>query len=121
IVYKRAGIEGFLQDLIRARAVVANAGFSLVTEALQLGKPYLAIPVKHQFEQIFNAYWLNKKGYGAYWDDLDKERIESFLYNLPEFAEKLTSYPRQGNAALFAKLDSLIAALIAFTARSAKA
>jgi hypothetical protein len=40
---------------------------------------------------------------------------------LPEFAEKLTSYPRQGNAALFAKLDSLIAALIAFTGRSAKA
>jgi uncharacterized protein (TIGR00661 family) len=38
-------------------------GFSLVTEALHLGKPYLAVPVQHQFEQIFNAYWLDKMGH----------------------------------------------------------
>jgi len=79
-----------------------------VTEALQLGKPYLAVPVKYQFEQIFNAYWVDKMGYGAYWDDLSREKVESFLYNLPMFREKLTTYPRQGNGALFAKLDELI-------------
>jgi uncharacterized protein (TIGR00661 family) len=91
--------------------VIANSGFSLVTEALHLGKPYLAVPVSHQFEQIFNAYWLEKSGYGAYWEDLNKERVESFLYNLPHYRESLAAYPRQGNQALFEKLDALIANL----------
>ena len=109
IRYKKPSMEVFLQDLVNAKAVVANAGFSLVTEALHLGKPYLAVPVKHQFEQVFNAYWLDKMGYGAYWEDLNKERVESFLYNLPQYRENLAGYPRQGNAALFAKLDALIA------------
>jgi len=109
IIYKKPSLERFLHDLTSAAAIIANSGFSLVTEALHLGKPYLAVPVEHQFEQIFNAYWLEKTGYGAYWEDLNKERIESFLYNLPLYREKLAEYPRQGNAALLAKLDALIA------------
>jgi uncharacterized protein (TIGR00661 family) len=108
VVYKKPALEGFMRDLTSAKAIVANSGFSLVTEALHLGKPYLAVPVKHQFEQIFNAHWLAKMGYGAYWEELNKERVESFLYNLPLYREKLADYPRQGNGALLAKLDSLI-------------
>ncbi|HET9408276.1 MAG TPA: glycosyltransferase family protein [Candidatus Sulfotelmatobacter sp.] len=109
IVYKKPSLDGFFADLISAQAVIANSGFSLVTEALHLGKPYLAVPVSRQFEQIFNAYWLAKTGYGAYWDELDKERIDSFLYNLPQFRKKLADYSRQGNGALLAKVDALIA------------
>jgi uncharacterized protein (TIGR00661 family) len=109
IVYKKPSLDGFMRDLTSAKAIVANSGFSLVTEALHLAKPYLAVPVDHQFEQIFNAYWLQKMGYGAYWEDLNKERVESFLYNLPVFRERLADYPRQGNGALLAKLDTLIA------------
>lgn len=108
VVYKKPSLEGFMRDLTSAKAIVANSGFSLVTEALHLGKPYLAVPVKHQFEQIFNAHWLAKMGYGAYWEELNKERVESFLYNLPLYREKLADYPRQGNSALLAKLDNLI-------------
>jgi len=109
ILYRKPSLDGFMRDLTSANALVANAGFSLVTEALHLGKPYLAVPVEHQFEQIFNAHWLQKMGYGAYWEDLNKERVESFLYNLPLYGEKLATYPRQGNGALLAKLDALIA------------
>ena len=109
ILYKKPSLDGFLADLIAAKGIIANAGFSLVTEALHLGKPYLAIPVEHQFEQVFNAYWLGKAGYGAYWDELNKERVESFLFNLPHFREQLANYPRQGNDALLGKLDELIA------------
>jgi uncharacterized protein (TIGR00661 family) len=109
ILYKKPSLNGFFADLVSARAVVANSGFSLVTEALHLAKPYLAVPVSHQFEQVFNAYWLEKSGYGAYWDMLNKERVEAFLYNLPHYREALAQYPRQGNGALFGKLDALIA------------
>ena len=108
ILYKKPSLDGFFSDLVSARAVIANSGFSLVTEALHLGKPYLAVPVSHQFEQIFNAYWLEKSGYGACWEALNKERVESFLYNLPHYRESLEQYPRQGNTALLEKLDTLI-------------
>ena len=108
VLFKKPSLDGFLEDLINAKAIVANAGFSLVTEALHLGKPYLAVPVEHQFEQVFNAYWLEKAGYGAYWEELNRERVESFLYNLPHYRENLRTYPRQGNQALLAKLDALI-------------
>lgn len=109
IVFKKPSLGTFFSDLTSARAIVANSGFSLVTEALYLGKPYLAVPVSHQFEQIFNAYWLEKTGYGAYWEELNKERVESFLYNLPHYRDALQHYPRQGNGALLAKVDSVIA------------
>jgi uncharacterized protein (TIGR00661 family) len=108
ILFKKPSMDGFLSDLAGAKAVIANAGFSLVSEALYLGKPYLAIPVKNQFEQTFNAYYVGKLGYGAWWQDLGKEQIESFLFNLPVYAENLQSYPRAGNGAILAKLDELI-------------
>ncbi len=111
ILFKKPSLDGFFSDLTSAKGIVANAGFSLVTEALYLGKPYLAVPVEHQFEQIFNAYWLEKLGYGAYWDELNKERVESFLYNLPEYRSRLSDYPRQDNGALLGRLDKLIAQL----------
>jgi uncharacterized protein (TIGR00661 family) len=109
VTFKKPSQSGFLADLISCKAVIANSGFSLISEALHLGKPYLAIPVAHQFEQIFNAYYLDKAGYGAYWEDLEKEKIESFLFNLDVFRERLGKYPRQDNTALLSKLDSLIA------------
>jgi uncharacterized protein (TIGR00661 family) len=109
ILFKKPSMNSFLQDLAGCKAVIANSGFSLVSEALYLGKPYLAVPVKNQFEQILNAYYLGKTGYGAYWEDLNKERVESFLFNLPTYSENLKLYPRSDNSALLQKLDSLIA------------
>jgi uncharacterized protein (TIGR00661 family) len=108
VTFKKPSLDGFFADLVSAEAVIANSGFSLLTEALHLGKPYLAVPVSHQFEQIFNAYWVEKSGYGSYWEDLNKERVESFLYNLPHYRQSLAKYPRSGNGALFEKLDSLV-------------
>lgn len=109
IQFKKPGLGSFLEDLAGCKAVIGNAGFSLLSEAFHLGKPYLAMPVQHQFEQVFNAYYVEKMGYGAYWDKLTKERIESFLFNLPDYREKLSTYPRTDNSALLTKLDQLIA------------
>jgi len=61
-------------------------------------------------------------GYGVWWDDLNKERIESFLFNLDEYREKLASYPAQDNSRIFTKLDELVAGFAGHSAhRSATA
>jgi uncharacterized protein (TIGR00661 family) len=110
--FRKPALDTFLRDLSGCRAVIANAGFSLISEALYLGKPYLAWPVRRQFEQVFNAYYIGKTGYGAYWDDLNKERVESFLFNLDVYRANLNAYPRQDNSALLAKVDELTAAKV---------
>jgi uncharacterized protein (TIGR00661 family) len=106
--FRKPSQPAFLKDLTEARAVVANSGFSLISEALHLGKPYLAWPVEHQFEQVFNAFYIGKMGYGAYWDDLTKEKVESFLFNLDAYRENLGKYPRNDNSALFGALDEFV-------------
>lgn len=108
LLFRTPSLEGFLADLTGCKAVLANSGFSLISEALHLRKPYLAWPLKRQFEQVFNAYYVQKMGYGAYWGDLNKERIEAFLFNVEEYRENLAGYPAQDNSRLFAKLDELI-------------
>lgn len=107
--FRKPSTDGFLRDLCSCRAIVANAGFSLISEALYLGKPYLAWPVKRQFEQVFNAFYIGETGYGAYLEDLNKERVESFLFNLDTYRKNLGGYPRVDNSAILAKVDQLIA------------
>lgn len=121
ILFKKPSMKGFLDDLAGAGAVIANAGFSLVSEALYLGKPYLAVPVQNQFEQTFNAYYVDKLGYGAWWEELAREKVESFFFNLPHYADNLRAYPHAGNGALLAKLDELITNLTAPNARTTNA
>lgn len=108
LVFKKASQEEFLKDLAACQGIVANAGFTLISEALYLGKPYLAWPAKNQFEQTFNAYYVDKLGYGRYWNELDKEKIESFLFNLDRYKENLKNYPKEDNSKIFAKIDELI-------------
>jgi uncharacterized protein (TIGR00661 family) len=112
LLFRKPSLQTFQEDLASCLAVVANSGFSLICEALHLKKPYLAIPVKRQFEQILNAYYIDKMGYGAYWEELSKERIASFLFNLDFYQETLSQYPRQDNTALFARLDEAITACL---------
>jgi len=121
LVFKRPTMDGFLRDLVDCKAVIANSGFSLVSEALHLGKPYLAIPVKRQFEQVLNAYYLAKMNYGAYWDEPTEANVGAFLANLDGYCSALAGYPREGNTALLTKLDELIAELAPVRARQASA
>jgi len=109
LIFKKASQDGFLKDLAACQGIVANAGFTLISEALYLGKPYLAWPAKNQFEQTFNAYYVDKLGYGKFWEELNKEKIEAFLFNLDSYKENIQKYPKEDNSKIFAKIDELIA------------
>jgi uncharacterized protein (TIGR00661 family) len=103
--------DGFVRDLASSRAVLAGGGYSLMGEAVQLGKPLLSVPLEGQFEQTLNALYLPQLGYGEYHRELSESGIASFLYKAPRYAENLRSYPHREdrNRSILAKLDELIA------------
>jgi len=110
LCFKAPSRTGFLEDFASARAVVATAGFSLITEALHLGKPYLALPMRGQFEQELNALMLESMGCGANGRKVRRESVGDFLYRLPDYERALADYPRgDGNRELFERLDELLA------------
>lgn len=100
--------DGFLQDLAGASAVIATAGFTLLTEALYLGKPYLALPMQGQFEQILNALMLEQLKYGACALNINHQVIADFLHRLEDYRENLSHYPREGNEKITAFIDGLL-------------
>lgn len=55
----------FLADLAGCRGVVCTAGHTLLSEALYLGKPVLALPNGGLFEQTLNGLMLERMGAGT--------------------------------------------------------
>jgi uncharacterized protein (TIGR00661 family) len=102
--------DGFVQDLASARAVISGGGFSLMGEAIQLGKPILSVPLQGQFEQTLNALYLERLGYGEYHPELSEDGIASFLYKAPRYAERLREWPHRDdrNRSVLEGLDALI-------------
>lgn len=108
IQFRSFSKTGFLDDLASCKAVIATAGFTLITESLYLAKPYLALPMQGQFEQALNALMLNERGYGKASFDLKPDDISAFLYQLAEYNKNLVDYPREGNSKITGFIDSLL-------------
>ncbi|NLE38451.1 MAG: hypothetical protein GX621_10545 [Pirellulaceae bacterium] len=109
VTFRPFSRDGFIDDLASAKAVAATAGFTLISEALALKKPYLAMPMQGQFEQELNAFQLEQAGYGARMPEVQRETIAEFLYRLPEYEQSLRDYDCAGNQAIKDKLDELLA------------
>ena len=79
----------FLEDLARARAVITNGGHTLISEALALGKPVFSEPVAGQFEQMINAIYIEKLGFGVFSERMTPDQVTDFLQRLPLFARTI--------------------------------
>jgi uncharacterized protein (TIGR00661 family) len=108
LTYRPFSDTQFVDDLASCRGVIASAGFTLVSEALHLGKPYLATPVRSQFEQLMNARYIDRLGFGTYCENLDAAAIGHFLDKLPDYQASLAGYDRQDNTRTLARLDELL-------------
>jgi len=106
--FRKFSATGFLEDLAGARAVVATAGFTLLGEALHLGKPLLALPMKGQFEQELNSFLLGRMGWGRDGREMSRELLGDFLFRVPEYEQALKKYPRQDNRKTFAAVDAAV-------------
>ena len=107
--YRPFSEAGFIDDLASCRAVIAGGGFTLMGEAVYLHRPMLAEPVAKQFEQILNARYLEKEGYGLSAEEITEAKLREFLDRLPEFEKNLARYSQDGNNHLLAKLDEVLA------------
>lgn len=105
--------DGFIADLASCRGVLATGGFSLMGEAVYLGKPLLAVPLRRQFEQRLNALYLAKLGYGECHDELTVESVRAFCAGLDRYAESLAGHRQQGNREILAALDRLLGEIAA--------
>lgn len=97
-----------LEDMRKAKYVIVNGGFSLISEALYFRKPILAIPIKDQLEQEFNGYSLRNKGYGDYTKALTDGDLEKFEHNLNKYQNKLNKLKPWTDEKLFKILEMLI-------------
>lgn len=76
----------FPAALASCRAVISAAGHQMVSEALALGKPVLAIPQEGQGEQQLNARMLVKSGRGM------SCRLQDLSLHLPDFLARLPKF-----------------------------
>lgn len=101
---------GFVEDLRTSMGVVAGGGFSLLSEAVYLGKPVLAIPLRGQFEQLMNARYLEREGYGLCAEEVDEQVMQRFLDGLDGFERALSGYEQDGNGVALETVERLAAA-----------
>jgi uncharacterized protein (TIGR00661 family) len=112
ITFKKHGDPEWLPLLAGCQAVIGTAGLSLISESLYLGKPYFALPIRRQIEQIVNALYLERLGYGAYSERVSAAAINDFIANISQYQAHLATYPRQYDNPLFAALDGGINELL---------
>ena len=105
--------EGFVADLASARAVIAGGGFSLLSEAVYLGKPVLSMPLHGQFEQLMNARYLERCGFGQCATEVTPAVLDGFVARLDEFDEALAGYEQDGNTIPVATVEAHAEAAVA--------
>lgn len=105
VVLKTFSEDGFIDDLASAKGVIANGGFSLISEAVYLKKPVCSVPIQNQFEQYVNAAYIDKMKYGRHFGSITADAIKTFLYDIEIFRDSLSSYEQNGNEILFRTLD----------------
>jgi hypothetical protein len=84
--YERMQRQRFVDALAEADAVVSSAGHQLISEALELGLPHLALYAAQDDEQRLNVELLRARclGDGAPLESVDRAQVLHFLGRLPE-------------------------------------
>jgi uncharacterized protein (TIGR00661 family) len=113
LLYRPFDEARFVDDLRTARGVLTGGGFTLLSECVHLGVPALSIPLAGQFEQVLNARYLDRLGYGMYAPHATAAAIAAFAEALPDHREALRAAERPGNGPALAAVDEQLAAAVA--------
>lgn len=108
LTFKKFSTDEWLKDLAGAKAVIGTAGLSLICECIYLQKPYFALPIAKQVEQLINADYLKEMGLGDFSEKLKPEELIKFMADLDFYKNNLRQADACGNNELFKKLDELL-------------
>lgn len=104
IRFRKYSRTDFVHYLKTCRGIISNAGFSLISESLVLGKKLLIKPLKGQFEQVDNANYLKQLGLAYTMETLsfkevqrwfDKPALEPIVY--PDVATEIAKWLLEGD------------------------
>jgi len=124
ISYRAFSGQAFVDDLAACRSVIATAGFTLMSEAMCLEKPYLALPMTGQFEQQVNALFLERSGCGMNARRASVQVLQTFFERHAEHKRtlqqfnlslKAAGFPQYGGSAIKSTLDALLANKLVLT------
>lgn len=87
--------QTFVDDLATCDAVISAAGNTLMGEALHFGKPVLALPERHHYEQRINASFIEQMGAGEQRtiDRVTADDMRGFLDRRETYRQKLAASP----------------------------
>ncbi|MDO5848894.1 MAG: glycosyltransferase family protein [Methanobrevibacter sp.] len=92
------------EDLSTSKAVIANGGFTFISESLYLKKPTFSIPASGNFEQVLNGFYVEKLGFGQYNEGINMKKIKNFLDNLPKYQKRLNEIKKTNNNGIINEL-----------------
>lgn len=75
VLFQPPGRQQLLEDLRTARGVITNAGLTTPLEAFLLRKPVCVVPIPGQWEQVVNAFHLERAGIACRSDTWDYRRL----------------------------------------------
>ncbi len=82
------GDQDFTKILSSCAGIMTTAGHGLLSEAMYLGIPVLALPLP-LYEQQMNAQVIEANGFGMLAPALNPETLNRFARNLPQFARAI--------------------------------
>ena len=100
--------DEFISDLAHCSGIITNGGFTLISEAIYLGKPIYSVPIRGQYEQRVNGFLVEKCGYGLTSKEFSEERFREFLERCDEFKKNLSLYSQNQNKDFERKLVGAI-------------
>jgi len=110
LVYREPSEDQFLADLASCIYVICGGGHTLMSEALYLGKPVLSFPIRQACEQLLNAVYLQRLGYGVFSSSCRPGGSlgEAFEARLDWFRENIRKGEFFGNPAILGRISDFV-------------
>jgi|SRR3989344_548986 len=109
LIFKRfTDSQKFIDDLSSCSGVITNGGFTLISEAMFLGKPLFVVPIVNHFEQVLNALYVRKNKLGIYSEDFNEKKLKRFVNT----SFSLKKSKMKSNKDLFKLLDEVIKSFV---------
>jgi len=109
LTFHRLHGQKFLERMAQSRGVVTTSGFESMAEAMYLGKPLLANPVRKHFEQHCNAIDGYRMGAAIQSDDFDLSALVRFVSEYQFDAKEFRQWVEQAEEVVVGHIEEAAA------------